>query len=305
MRARTLILLLVAVVLAGGTAMLARAWLKAQKSHAVAEAAPVALPPPVKSVLVAHHPLARGEILKASDLAWEPWPDNGVDPSYIRLGTRTPQSFSGWVARFPIGSGQPVTLANVVAPGSRGFLAALLLPGMRAVSVELNATTGISGFVAPGDRVDILITYPVPNIAPASAGMTEVHHKASETILRNIRVLGIDQQLQTKKGEAVLAKTATLEVTPKQSEVLALASEMGKLSLSLRSLADSPTPVAEASATATDGAPIVTKVSATTATDDESPVSDSAAPDGAASYTLDSQVSLFMPEVTVLRGNTK
>lgn len=292
MRLRTVLLILVAIVLAGGTAMLARAWLAAQRTQVVAQAAPVALPPPVKSVLVAQHPIGRGEILRPSDFAWQPWPDSGINKAYILLGKRTPESFTGWVARNPMTAGEPVTIAKMVAPGSRGFLAAVLRPGMRAVSVPVNATTGISGFVFPGDQVDILITYPLPNAVAPAPGTQSVSHKASETILRNIRVLGIDQRLEQKAGEAVIAHTATLEVTPKQSEVIALASEMGQLSLSLRSLAQSTDLHAQ-------------------------PVADSSDAVVDPTYTLDSQVSPLLPKpltgketsksdvVTILRGNGK
>ncbi|MGH7093940.1 MAG: Flp pilus assembly protein CpaB [Stellaceae bacterium] len=292
MRIRTVLLLLVAVVLAGGTAMLARAWLASQRTQVAAEAAPVALPPPVKSVLVAHHAISRGQILKPTDFAWQPWPNVGIDKSYILLGTQTPESFTGWVARYPMTPGDPVTTAKMVKPGSRGFLAAVLRPGMRAVSVPVNATTGISGFVFPGDQVDILITYPVPNILAPPPGTQPIQHKAAETILHNIRVIGIDQRLEQKAGEAVVAHTATLEVTPKQSEVIALASEMGKLSLSLRSLAKNPAKPGEI-------------------------VADSSNVAAKPSYTLDSEVSPLLPKpltrketprsdvVTILRGNGK
>ncbi|HVC53827.1 MAG TPA: Flp pilus assembly protein CpaB [Stellaceae bacterium] len=292
MRIRSVLLILVAVVLAGGTAMLARAWLAAQRTQVAAEAAPVALPPPVKSVLVAHHAISRGQILKSSDFAWQPWPDSAINKNYILLGTRTPQSFSGWVARHPMTPGEPVTTDKMVMPGSRGFLAAVLRPGMRAVSVPVNATTGISGFVFPGDQVDILITYPVPTIMAPPPGTQPIQHKAAQTILRNIRVIGIDQRLEQKAGEAVIAHTATLEVTPKQSEVIALASEMGKLSLSLRSLAKISAKPGEAAADSSDGP---------------------AKP----SYTLDSEVSPLLSKpltrketpqtdvVTILRGSAK
>jgi pilus assembly protein CpaB len=296
MRARTLILLLVAVVLAGGTALLARAWLAAQRTQASAEAAPVALPPPVKSVLVAHDPIERGQILKGSDFAWQPWPDAGVDKAYFMLGTRSPESFTGWVARYPISPGEPITAQKIVAPGSRGFLAAVLKPGMRAVSVSVNATTGISGFVFPGDQVDVVITYPVPNFSTATAAGAQLQHKASETILRDIRIVGIDQRLETKAGEAVLAHTATLEVTAKQGEEIALAEEMGKLSLSLRALAKSDSAFQQVGLR-TDGDSL---------TDNEPPT-----------YTLDSEVSPLLPKpltgndnskgggVTILRGSGK
>jgi pilus assembly protein CpaB len=246
---------------------------------------------PTKQILVAKVPLERGRLLRASDLVWRAWPSSGIDQSFIVAGTRSADSFAGWVAREPVAPGDPLTDAKIVAPGDRGFLAAALKPGMRAVSVPVNATSGISGFIFPGDRVDILVTQilsrPTTD-ATGKGGM--VQHKVAQTVLHNIRVIGIDQRLQGKDGEAQLAHTATLEVTPKQSEIIAVASEMGKLSLSLRSLA-------QASAAHEGG--------------------DSAAAADRETYTLDSEVSpvMFKPlaqsensatdNVTILRGAGK
>ena len=278
MRARTL---------AGGTAMLVRSWL-AQQRTVEAEAAPMPPPPVQKSVLVARSAIPRGQILKPTDLAWQTWPDGGLDRAYIQKGAKTIEDFAGWVARDPFGPGEPITESKVVAPGSRGFLAAVLSPGMRAVSVPVSNTSGISGFVLPGDQVDILITH---SLADNSSGKADAkHHTAAETVLHDVRVIGIDQKLDNKGGEAVVAKTATLEVTPKQSEIIAVASEIGKLSLSLRSL---------------------------TAPPGETSAADSAAEAGSGTFTLDSEVSRLLPKpftqkdnpgadvVTVLHGTGK
>jgi pilus assembly protein CpaB len=285
MRARTLILFLVAILLAGGTAMLVRSWL-AQQRTVEAEAAPMPPPPAQKSVLVASVELIRGQILKPTDLAWQMWHDGGINHAYVQKGTKPIEDFTGWVARHPFGPGEPITESKIVAPGSRGFLAAVLRPGMRAVSVPVTATSGISGFVFPGDQVDILITHPL-----ASGGKGEgVQHQASETVLHDVRVLAVDQKLDSKGGDAIVAHTATFEVTPKQSEVISVATEMGKLSLSLRSLVASPS--------------------------EESAV-DSSSGSGPGTFTLDSEVSQLLPKpftqkdnpgadvLTILRGNGK
>src|SRR5277367_3253708 len=138
MRARTLILFLVAVLLAGGTAMLVRSWL-AQQRTVEATAAPA--PPPAlpqKSVLVARGPIARGQKLRTEDLAWHPWPEAGIDQSYVQMGTKPVEAFAGRVAREPFVPGEPITEAKTVEPGNGGVLAAVLRPGMRAVSVSVN-----------------------------------------------------------------------------------------------------------------------------------------------------------------------
>ena len=255
--------------------MLVRSFL-AQKTDVEAEA--LAKPAaPQKSVLVARGGITRGQILKPQDFSWQVWPEGGIDKNYILSGSRTAESFAGWVAREPFASGEPISEAKIVSPGSRGFLAAVLGPGMRAISVPVTATSGISGFVFPGDQVDILITHQL-----TGAGGNDTAHKAAETVLHDVRVIGIDQKLDSKNGEALVAHTATLEVTPKQSEMIAVATEIGKLSLSLRSLA--------------------------TASSEKSPA-DSPTDDTQGTFTLDSEVSQLVPKpgtaengVTILRG---
>jgi pilus assembly protein CpaB len=279
MRIRTLILFLAAAVLAGGTGLLVRSFL-AQKA-VEADARPLERPAaPQKSVLVARNGITRGQILKPQDFSWQVWPEGGIDRNYIQSGTRQAEAFTGWVARDPIAPGEPIIEAKIVSPGSRGFLAAALAPGMRAVSVTVNATSGISGFVFPGDQVDILVTH-----NPVVGGGGEAPHKAAETVLHDVRVIAVDQKLDNKGTEALVPRTATLEVTPKQSEVIAVATEMGKLSLSLRSLA-----VAE-----------------------EKTPTDSGGEGEGGTFTLDSEVSQLLTKrgnssadgVTVLRGNSK
>ncbi len=277
MRARTLILIVIALSLAGGTAMLVRSFL-AQKT-VEAEAAPLARAfAPQKSVLVARGVIARGQILKPQDFSWQVWPDGGIDRNYIQAGTRSAEAFTGWVARDPFAPGEPISEVKIVAPGSRGFLAAALAPGMRAVSVPVTATSGISGFVFPGDQVDILITHGLPG----GGGNADSQHRAAETVLHDVRVIAVDQKLESKNGEPLVAHTATLEVTPKQSEIIAVATEIGKLSLSLRSLA---------------------------AASSEKSTADSPAGDEKGTFTMDSEVSQLLPKpgagaegVTVLRG---
>lgn len=307
MRARTLVLLLLAVILAGGTAMLARSYLATQRTEAELKAAPVALPTPSKSVLVARADIKRGQILRPEDLVWQVWPEGGIDKNYIVLGgPKKPESYAGWVAKNPIGGGEPITEGRIIAPGNRGFLAAVLHAGMRAISVPVTVTSGISGFIFPGDYVDLLLTYSVP--APPSAGgdkdtkKSNYDHKAAETVLRNVRVIAIDQRLESKPGEAVPAHTATFEVSPKQSEVIALASEIGKVSLSLRSLVAAP------------GEPPPGEETATDSTSQNSGDSQVAAN---ATYTIDSEISPLLPKppgtkdasdaeiVTILRGSSK
>ena len=327
MRGRTIILFAVALLLAGGTALLVRSWL-AQRPAAAAKA-PARPPAPQQSILVAHKALARGQILKPGDLAWRPWPETALAADFIVSGAKPQKSFAGWVVREPFVAGEPIVKAKIVAPGSRGFLAAVLRPGMRAVSVAVSPTSDVAGFVFPGDRVDLLIDLSVPAERGDRSGYA---HKAAETVLRDIRVIAIDQQLDSKDGKAVVARTATLEVTPKQSEIVALADDMGKLSLSLRSLVIAPpagpamvslaTPAGDDAAPETgqaDGTGPIDGGEQTRATGETGAAGGTDAPaaafDDGPSYTLDSEVSPLLPKpftgrqnfndgmVTISRGN--
>ena len=187
-------------------------------------------PAPALQVLVARTDIRTGQIVKPDDMRWQAWPDGTISPTYIIEGRRPLSDFVGAVARAPISAGEPITEGRVVLSGTRGFMAAVLQPGMRAVSVQVTPTSGVSGFIFAGDRVDLILTHVYEKDA-----MKE--RQASETVLRDIRVIAMDQRLDMRPGEAPqVAKTATLEVTPKQVEIIAVAAEMGKLSLALRSL---------------------------------------------------------------------
>ena len=133
-------------------------------------------------------------------------------------------------------NGEPISDGRVVRPGDRGFMAAVLTPGNRAVTVPVTPSSGLAGFVFPGDRVDVILTMTIqPENKEGEKG--EKERRASETVLTGIRVLATDQRADDQKREVMVAKTATLEVTPKQAEIIAVVSEIGKISLSLRSLA--------------------------------------------------------------------
>jgi pilus assembly protein CpaB len=161
-----------------------------------------------------------------------------VQPAYYIKGENAvnPADLIGTVVRNEITAGQPITQGSLIKPGQRGFLAAALGPGMRAVTVAVSSTSGVAGFVFPGDRVDIVLTQQV------SGGGEGEPLKASETILRNVRVLATDQRMsaQDAEGKPVVqnASTVTLEATPKIAEKIAVAQTIGQLSLSLRSIAD-------------------------------------------------------------------
>jgi len=228
---KKLVLLVVALLVAVGTAFAART-LFVGASTPEAEAAPQAQGP---KVLVAQRALPSGTIITADSIQFQDWPEDMVKDAYFIDGEADITKLLGTVVRFPITAGQPVTQGALVAPGDRGFLAAALGPGMRAVTIPVSAKTGVGGFVFPGDRVDLVLTQSVK-------GDQGMPLKASETVLRNLRVLATDQstETETSDGKTVVRafRTVTLEVTPRIAEKVAVAETIGTLSLSLRSLAD-------------------------------------------------------------------
>lgn len=223
MSPRTLLLLVLAVAIAGGTALLARTYLASQRQEVARVVAPA--PKPVRAILVAKGDIARGQILKPDDLKWQEWPDNAIAPVYIvQGGSESAQNFAGWVAVEAITGGAPITKSTVISPGSGGFLAAVLKPGMRAIQVP---TPGeLPAGAQPGDRVDMIVyfNYPIEEQSPKDS--------AVETVLREVRILALGGQMQAGKQAqpqvpGASAGSATFEVTPKQAEVVALAMRMG------------------------------------------------------------------------------
>lgn len=228
MNFRRLLLLLVALVAAVGTAAVARKFINSPQ--ATAKPSPQeAVNQPSNEVLVAANDLPAGRIVEKGDLKFRSWPQDGLTEGYVLKAVDAEKPFIGAVVRRGIVKGEPLTDARVVKPGERGFLAAIVEPGHRAISVPVNATTGVSGLFFPGDQVDVILTHTVQR--------DKVDRHVSETILRDVRVLAVDQRVEDIDGKAQVAKTATLEVTPKEAEVIAMLSDLGKLSLSLRSVA--------------------------------------------------------------------
>lgn len=243
---KKLLLLLGALIIAVGTAMAARSLLAgggAPKAEAAQEV------PKGPKVLVAQRALPVGTIITADSIAFQMWPKEMVQDAYFIDGDADMNKLLGTVVRYPITAGQPVTQGALVAPGDRGFLAAALGPGMRAVTIPVSAKTGVGGFVFPGDHVDLMLTQTVPGRDGGSP------LKTTETILRNVRVLATDQSTETtvEEGKTVVRafRTVTLEVTPKIAEKIAVAQTIGTLSLSLRSLADNQSELDQAIASGT------------------------------------------------------
>jgi pilus assembly protein CpaB len=234
MDVKKLALLVGALVVAVITAVMAKnMFAGAGSQQAAAQTVPVG-----PKVLVAKKALPVGTIIDADSFTFQPWPKELMQSAYYIEGQPDgdPRKLLGTVVRYQVTAGQPVTRGSLVGPQDRGFLAAALGPGMRAITVPVNTSSSVAGFVFPGDHVDMVLTQTV------SGGGEGPPLKVSETIIRNLRVLATDQRITEKnddgKTEVKTFSNVTLEVTPRIAEKVAVAQSLGSLSLSLRSIAD-------------------------------------------------------------------
>jgi pilus assembly protein CpaB len=245
MDSRKIILLVGALIVAAITAFMARSLIMGGGTRQAAATTAIAAPVDGPEVLVATRALPVGTILDATALKFQPWPKELVDNAYFIKKDTDLKSLQGTVVRNAITAGQPVTQGALVKPGDRGFLAAALGPGMRAVTVPVSAQTGVAGFVFPGDRIDLVLTQTV------AGGGDGPPLKVAETILRNLRVLATDQRTDNTTGEdgktvVHTFSNVTVEATPKIAEQIAVAQTLGAISLSLRSIADNNSELEEA-----------------------------------------------------------
>ena len=229
---KKLMLLVGAAGIAVVTALAAKSMLGGHSSPQAQAAAQVPVGP---KVLVALRALPVGTIITADSVSFQAWPKEMVQAAFYLEGAPVSSNLMGTVVRNPITAGQPLTQGSLVAPGDRGFLAAALGPGMRAITVPVSTKTGVAGFIFPGDHVDLMLTQSV-------SSPTGTPLKVTETILRNLRVLATDQSTETEvtNGKTVVhdSHTVTFEVTPRLAEKIEVSQTIGTLSLSLRSIAD-------------------------------------------------------------------
>jgi pilus assembly protein CpaB len=211
----------------------------ASAPQARAAAAPEAQGP---MILVATRQLPVGTIIGPDSFRFQPWPKELVEKAYFLKEKTDTNSLVGTVVRYPITAGQPLTQGALVHPDDRGFLAAALGPGMRAVTVKVSQEQGVAGFVFPGDRVDVVLAQEI-KIKEGSSSYPDEQLFTAETIVNNVRVLATDQRYdaedETGKTPVRTFGSVTLEATPEIAERIAVAQGMGKLSLALRPLADS------------------------------------------------------------------
>jgi pilus assembly protein CpaB len=203
-------------------------------------------------VLVAARNVPAGTILKSDDVRWQRWPEEGFDPNFLMRdkGADPQKDAVGRVVLRGLGAGEPITSPRLLKAGEAGFLAAALTPGMRGVSVHIDAVSGDGGFIVPGDRVDVLLAerYPISystDQQTSFSGLRPSQKQVNSVVLRDVRVLAIDQEMQDMDHKPKVGSTATIEVDAIQAQKLALASQMGALSLALRSLTKAEPPSRE------------------------------------------------------------
>jgi pilus assembly protein CpaB len=200
-------------------------------------------------VLVATKDMSIGSAIDANNTRWQKWPNASAIPGVIIRDKVKEDDWKEQKIRRALVKGEPITEGALVREIKGSYLAAALEPGMRAVSIDVKAASGVAGFLSPGDRVDVILTYHTrmdTNNAQIGAallaGEDGMLERASETIVQNARVMAADQDAAGNQAggerKAKVNKTVTIEVTPKEAEMLVIGTEMGELHFSLRQLGD-------------------------------------------------------------------
>lgn len=191
-------------------------------------------------VVVASSVVKVGENVTDSNFKWQEWPKDSVFAgAIIREGKQKVSEVAVGKVRRDMNAGEPLLKASLTAAGKGNVLAAAMEPGMRAMAISVSAKSMVGGFISPGDKVDVILSYQVKlSGVEAETAAAKVDRHASQTILENVNVLAIDQNSSKGDDKAKVGRTVTLEVDGAGVEKLVLAGEMGELSLSLRALGD-------------------------------------------------------------------
>jgi pilus assembly protein CpaB len=208
---------------------------KPPKTGTVAAEAP---PPPLTvDVLVAAHSLPAGTLMKDEDFTKKAVPSADVPNGALTDTPETRAGLHGALLRHYLDAGNIMMAGDVLRPRDRGFLAAVLAPGARAISVGVDAISGDGGLIWPGDRVDVILTQQLDE-----KDVPLAKRFVSETVMNDVRVVAVDQSIAqgaVASGDNAtgrLARTVTLEVTPQQAERAALAERLGKITLAIRAV---------------------------------------------------------------------
>lgn len=199
-----------------------------------------------QAILVAARAVPAGALLRPEDIGWKEVAAQSIRPGNLVRGQVSEAEFTGAIVRRELAAGEPLNVSELVRPSERQFLAAALKPGTRAVSIAVDAPQSAAGLILPGDQVDVILTQSFTD-----TGTDPALRSVAETVLRDVRVIAIDQNLTTPARPAGAArplvpadsrvpKTVTFEVTEKQAERLIVAAQLGRLQLSVRPLEAGP-----------------------------------------------------------------
>ncbi len=238
MKKSRIIVLFLALAAAAGAFVLANGSRPAPPEIVAAPAPP---PAPTDDVLVASKELPLGTSVADGDLAWQPWPKDAVTPGMLRKSEnpKVIDELKGSFVKVALAQGEPVHREKLVKGANGGFMSVILSSGKRAVAINIDSqgATSAGGFILPNDRVDVIRTY--HQEAKGAVGASSGDSFVSETLLANVKVLAIGQNVQDKNGQpVVVGSNATLELDPAQAETVILGQRTGQLSLVLRSMLD-------------------------------------------------------------------
>jgi pilus assembly protein CpaB len=240
-----LIILLVAAGAAIGAVFVVRSMQQPAPAVAGVPTEPKKPAAPAKQILVAKAAIPVGKFIVADDLKWQGWPENASTGAFIdqKANPEALEKMVGAVARFNLVEGEPVTATKLIHPGDSSFMAAMLTPGTRAVTIEISPETAAGGFILPGDRVDVLVTREIENVQGSA---NTVENFRSDLILANVRVLAIDGVYGPPPAEGqaavLVGSRATIELNERDTTLINAAEKAGDISLSLRSIADLQAP---------------------------------------------------------------
>lgn len=230
------VLLAIGIVFVLAGLALMTAWLRQPK----APPAPAVSPAQTRAeVLAAARPIPAGALLRKDDTKWLETGPGEVRPGYILRGQAAEADFFGAISRKDFAEGAPLIASEFVKPGDQRFLASVLKPGTRAITIFVDAEKSVAGLALPGDRVDVILTQTFDEKVAPDPGRRTV----SETVLKDVRVLALDQTLSQPPvvpaalgAEPRFPRTVTLEVTERQAEILLVAAQIGKFQLAARPL---------------------------------------------------------------------
>ena len=295
MKPARIIVIVIAAVAAIGLAFVVRMMGSGQPASQAA-AAPVVQQEPTTKVLVAARELKPGQRLTEEDMTWKDWPIDALNVAFFTDGSQplpattaknsdkptvksarrdesnvakvtreavemvqgdaALEQFIGATVRETILQGEPIVSRKIVRAGDAGYMAAYLEPGMRAMAIGVSVESAAGGFILPGDRVDVLLTRE-SKLMDAMGGGAERSQFTTSTVMKNVKVLAIDQSTTVDpETQTAVGATATLELTPRDAEALALAKSEGSLSLVLRSYADTAGPSGQAAPIAPQAAAV-------------------------------------------------